>query len=185
MTPSDAQRRLRVAAELHNLVAHRVSAIGVQAAAARLPTAGDAADAILALQREAMSELGQLRRLLAPPGPPALAPAPTLASVHDLARRLSVHGVELEVHGLGSVVVPAGVALCGYRCLEVLGEAVVQAGATRLDVRIAPLSTGLRASCTFAGTPDDRAIAAWLRACGGSMHRSGATTMILDLPFQR
>lgn len=185
MTPTDAERRLRVAAELHDLVAHRVSAIGVQAAAAQLPTAGDAADAILMLQREAMAELGHLRRLLAPPGPPALTPAPTLASVHDLARRLSEQQVELEVHGLGGVVVPAGIALCGYRCLEVLGDAVVQAGGGRLVVRIEPVSTGLRASCTFAGTPDDRAMAAWLRACGGSMQRADATTMILAFPFPR
>lgn len=180
---SEADRRLRVAAELHDLVAHRVSAIGVQAAAAQLSTARDTAPAILSLQREAMAELGRMRRLLATPGPARLAPAPTLASVGELVDRLAAGGVELTVVGLDDLAVPAGVALCGYRCLELLGDAALAAGAPQLRIVVEQRSTGLRASCSFAGTPDDRAMAAWLRACGGSVARPDPATLILDLPF--
>ena len=66
--------RARLARELHDVVAHQLSAIAVQAGAARLAAAGDpqaAAVAIAAIERQARSgltELNQLVRELQPAG---------------------------------------------------------------------------------------------------------------------
>jgi signal transduction histidine kinase len=124
--------RTRIARELHDVVAHQLSAIAVQAGAARIaagggpPQAGGPGQAeVLAtverLAREALNELnhllGALRR--EPAGEPARRPSPTLAGLGTLLDSARAGGVpaELAVEGRPRALSP-GVELCCYRIID-------------------------------------------------------------------
>ena len=84
---------MRIAQELHDVVAHNVSLIVVQAQALGA-TAGDervteATDGIADLGREAMAEMHRTLKLLrgGADGDPALAPQPGLGELDDLLER--------------------------------------------------------------------------------------------------
>lgn len=139
--------RTRIARELHDVVAHQLSAIAVQAGAARLTAAG-AADPVLGpvigtveqLSREALAELnhllGALRREA--DASPLRAATPTLAELDGLlaASRAAGHPVQLAVTGPPRPL-PAGVSLSGYRIIqEALANVARHAHATRCAVRI-------------------------------------------------
>jgi signal transduction histidine kinase len=120
------QERRRIAGELHDLVAHGVSAMTVQAEAARrLVRKGDprAAEAIHAVEDGGREALAELRRLLGvlrlQDADLALAPQPSLARVGALVERLRAEGVDarLEVEG-ERVRIGPGVDLAGYRVIE-------------------------------------------------------------------
>ena len=72
------QERLRIARELHDVVAHSLSVIGVQAGAARLVLDADphptrAREAVAAIEATANHAMAEMRRALgscAPPSPP-------------------------------------------------------------------------------------------------------------------
>lgn len=116
--------RTRIARELHDVVAHQLSAIAVQAGAARLAAAG-AADPVIGtveqLSREALAELnhllGALRR--EPEANPPRAAPPTLAELDDLlaASRAAGCPVQLTVTGHPTPL-PPGVSLSGYRIVQ-------------------------------------------------------------------
>jgi len=121
-----ASERDRIAHELHDVVAHDVSAMIVQAAAARRLVEKDpdrAARAIAVVEgtgREALTEmrrvLGVLRR-----GDEdlALAPAPGLRRLDALVDRVRSGGLAVEVHIEGRPHdLPAGVDLVAYRVLQ-------------------------------------------------------------------
>jgi signal transduction histidine kinase len=138
--------RTRIARELHDVVAHQLSAIAVQAGAARLASAdGNGRDAkggaanglgspveVLAtverLSREALAELGHLLGALRrdPDGDLAGRPAPTLAELGGLIATARAQGVRAEVTVCGTVrPLPAGVELSCYRIVsEALTNAV-------------------------------------------------------------
>src|SRR4051794_15121001 len=105
-----ARERERIAAELHDVVAHGVSAMVIQAAAARriITTGGDpdlGPDAIAEVEASGRAALDELRRLLGVlrrgDEALALAPQPSLARVDRLVARMRDEGlpVELEVDG--------------------------------------------------------------------------------------
>jgi len=114
--------RTRIARELHDVVAHQLSAIAVQAGAARIAGTGGADRPVLAtverLAREALTELnhllGALRR--EPAGDTARPPAPTLAELPALLATAGSAGVpaQLTVEGPARPLSP-GVELSGYR----------------------------------------------------------------------
>ena len=129
-----ADERTRIARELHDVVAHSVSTMVIQAAAARrsLATAPDNAEIALAnvesTGRQTMDELrnilGVLRRASDQPvddpdgsGGPALSPQPRLVDVAALVAAADDLPVSLTVSGdlddLGS-----GVDLTGYRIVQ-------------------------------------------------------------------
>ncbi|GAA5159116.1 hypothetical protein GCM10011366_22850 [Ornithinimicrobium tianjinense] len=134
--------RLRIARELHDVVAHHVSVMGVQAAAARRVMDRDPAAAALALsavERSSRDAVGQMRDLLGTlrsddvdpgmPLPPAEAvpgdrsPQPTLAELPALAERAStptctatVTVVESSAGAAGRV--PPPVQLSAYRVVQ-------------------------------------------------------------------
>ncbi len=120
------QERTRIASELHDVVAHALSAMTVQAGAARRLSDRDparAADAFAAVEgtgREALTELRRLLGVLRKEDEElALAPQPSLANVDGLARRATASGlpVELTVHGAARPL-PAGVDLTAYRVVQ-------------------------------------------------------------------
>jgi signal transduction histidine kinase len=118
--------RHRIARELHDVIAHHVSLIGVQAGAARATMdhaperARDALAQIEASSRAAVGEMRQLLDALAPAGADGVAPPqPSLEAVPTLIDRWRAAGIDVQSTLTGD---PAGVAptvsLCCYRVVE-------------------------------------------------------------------
>jgi signal transduction histidine kinase len=127
------EERTRIAGELHDVVAHALSAMVVQASGARRLAERDparAAEAFHAVEtsgREALAEirglLGVLRR---EDEELALAPQPSLRHVGSLVQRVQAAGlpVELSVEGEAREL-PIGIDLTAYRVVqEALGGAL-------------------------------------------------------------
>lgn len=127
-----ADERTRIARELHDVVAHHVSLIGVQAGAARRaidrsPDATrDALEGIEAASRAAVGEMRQILDVLAPlgdedargVGAPA-APQPQLGQLDALVGRWRDAGVDLALTVEGDLDgIPPAASLCGYRIVE-------------------------------------------------------------------
>jgi signal transduction histidine kinase len=139
------EERTRIAGELHDVVAHALSAMVVQAGAARRLTERDperAADAFHAVEgtgREALTEIRSLLGVLRSDDEElALAPQPSLRHVSTLVGRARTAGlpVELTVEG-DARELPAGVDLTAYRVLQgALKAALEQGGAAHATVRL-------------------------------------------------
>jgi len=138
-----AAERVRIARELHDVVAHGVSLMVVQAQAlgALEGTARDAAGTrIAAIGREALTEMHRMLGVLRPQADedPELAPAPGIHDVPLLVERARGAGLEvaLEVSGRPRAL-PAGVDLSAYRIVqEALTNVVKHARALRAEVRV-------------------------------------------------
>jgi signal transduction histidine kinase len=124
--------RRRIARELHDLVAHSISVMVVQAGGARRiidrdpPRALEAATRIERTGREALTEMRHLLGMLSDGGePPALAPQPTLAEIGELVARARAAGLPavLDVRGERRPL-PAGLDLAAYRIVQ---EALINA----------------------------------------------------------
>jgi signal transduction histidine kinase len=144
-----AGERSRIARELHDVVAHSVSVMIVQAGAARQvleASPSDAREALLAVEstgREAMSELRKMLGLLGDGElqPADLAPQPGLDQIEPLVRRVEQAGLPVELRVTGEPhSLPQGVDLAAYRivqealtnCLKYAGLAATQ---VNLDYR--------------------------------------------------
>jgi signal transduction histidine kinase len=141
-----AAERTRIARELHDVVAHRVSLMTVQAGAAKTVAADDLESAMLAMEavedagRQALSELRHLLDVLRPEAEvDGLGPQPGLADVPRLVGQFEQAGLEvsLTMHGARTDL-PARVALSAYRIVqEALTNVLKHAGPTaRTDVRL-------------------------------------------------
>ena len=144
------EEQARIARELHDVIAHSVSVIVVQAAAAddvfdeRPDQARAALRSIESAGREA---LGELRRLLAPVQPSAdgapPAPQPGLDRLDELVAPLRAAGLEVEVRredAQRGAPLPAGVDLSAYRIVqEALTNTLRHAGAARAEVTVRAL----------------------------------------------
>lgn len=143
-----ALERLRLARELHDAVAHHVSMMGVQAAAARTLLRADperAADALEQVEdsaREAIEELhGLLTTLRDTPGPEAGAAVGSLTveRLPDLVQQAADSGLAARFQVIGDPVrVPPLMSLNLYRiCQEALTNVRKHAGdGARVDVRL-------------------------------------------------
>ncbi|HEX6388896.1 MAG TPA: sensor histidine kinase, partial [Solirubrobacteraceae bacterium] len=137
-----AAEQARIARELHDVIAHSVSVIVVQAAAAddvfeRRPQEAHAA--LRAIERTARDALGELRRLLGavrPEDDPG--PAPGLARIEELATPLRAAGLQVVVRREGpAVALPAGLDVSAYRIVqEALTNTLRHAQASRADVTL-------------------------------------------------
>ncbi len=134
-----AEERRRIARELHDVVAHHVSVMGVLATGSRRMLARDpaAADEALATIEEtgrtALREMRRLLTVLRADAEPAgeLAPQPGLAGVEILIEQMREAGLpaSLKVEGVPGPLDP-GVALTVYRIVqEALTNALKHAGA--------------------------------------------------------
>ncbi|HSK89817.1 MAG TPA: histidine kinase [Euzebyales bacterium] len=131
-----AEERRRIARELHDIVAHRVTTIVIQAESGAA-TAEDADEArrtfatIAASGRESLDELRRLLGLLREEeGPARTSPTPGLARLDALVEDVRGAGmpVETDVHGDLSRL-PAGIDLALYRIIqESLTNALRHAG---------------------------------------------------------
>jgi signal transduction histidine kinase len=141
-----AEERTRIARELHDVVAHRVSLMTVQAGAAKTVAADDLEGAVQAMEaveeagRQALSELRHLLDVLRPEAEvDGLVPQPGLADVPRLVAQFEEAGlsVSLTMHGARTDL-PARVDLSAYRIVqEALTNVLKHAGpTTRAEVRL-------------------------------------------------
>jgi signal transduction histidine kinase len=140
------EERLRLARELHDVVAHSISVIAVQSgvgahvASTQPQEAAKALAAIEATSRAALTELRRLLGVLRQEGEPqgSLAPVPGLADLDGLLAEVAKAGVgvRLRVEGTPSPL-PAGLDLSAYRIVqEALTNVVKHAGPARAQVTI-------------------------------------------------
>jgi signal transduction histidine kinase len=134
-----AEERIRIARELHDVVAHSMSVITVQAGYGQLVIDQDPARAREALGvigttgREALTEMRRLLGVLRAEdqdGSAGRAPAPSLADLEQLVRTTARAGVrvQLEITGRRRPL-PAGIELSAYRIVqEALTNVVRHAG---------------------------------------------------------
>jgi signal transduction histidine kinase len=162
-----AEERTRIASELHDVVAHALSAMTVQATAARRMVPGDPADAKAAFAavegtgREALTELRRLLGVLRKEDEElALAPQPSLANVDGLARRAMAGGLPVELTVTGPARrLPAGVDLTAYRVVqEALGSARDAGRAGRAAVTVAYGAEHVAVEIRDDGGADGRAL---------------------------
>jgi signal transduction histidine kinase len=141
-----AEERTRIARELHDVVAHRVSLMTVQAGAAKTVAADDLEGAVQAMEaveeagRQALSELRHLLDVLRPEAEvDGLGPQPGLADVPRLIGQFEDAGLDVSLTIDGAQTdLPAHVALSAYRIVqEALTNVLKHAGPTaRTEVRI-------------------------------------------------
>jgi signal transduction histidine kinase len=137
--------RTRIARELHDVVAHDVSVMLVQAAAAKRTVPADperARAAIAAVEDTGREALGELRRLLGVlrrgDEELALAPQPSLERIGALVARMRAAGLPIELEVAGDPVhLPPGVDAAAFRIVqEALVNVARHAAATRAVVRV-------------------------------------------------
>jgi signal transduction histidine kinase len=138
-----AEERVRIARELHDVVAHAISVIVVQAQAGQRVLEGEQASAREALGsiettgRQALVEMRRLLGILRKEDRElALAPRPSLVYLEVLAERVREAGlpVELYVEGEARPLAP-GVDLSAYRIVqEALTNALKHAGPASAQV---------------------------------------------------
>ena len=159
------EERTRIAGELHDVVAHALSAMTVQASAARRMSERDpdrARDAFAAVEHTGREALAELRRLLGvlrkEDEELALAPQPSLVHVDALARRARGRGAAGGADRLGAVrALPAGVDLTAYRLVqEALGGARDAGHAGRAKVLIAYGEDAVQVDVADDGAPHGR-----------------------------
>ncbi|GIH09612.1 hypothetical protein Rhe02_76790 [Rhizocola hellebori] len=141
-----AEERRRIARELHDVVAHHVSVIGVMATGARrvLKHDYDAAEqALSTIEQTSRTTLRELRRLLfllrVESEESQLTPQPGLGGVRALVEQVREAGLAatLRVEGEPAELDP-GVALTAYRIVqEALTNALKHAGHATAEVRMA------------------------------------------------
>jgi signal transduction histidine kinase len=156
-----SQERVGLARELHDVVAHHVSAIAVQAQAGRAmagqrPEAG--LEALAAIEGEASRTLAEMRamvRVLRDGAPTEYAPQPGVADLASLARRDPVPVVDVELPDHLDQL-PPQVDTAVYRLAQ---EAVTNAlrharNASRVEIRVVEGAGRLRLRVTDDGQID-------------------------------
>lgn len=138
--------RARIASELHDIVAHAISVMVVQAGAGQRLVADDpegtaeAFEAIAAAARQAEQDMGRLVALLADEEP--IGPSPDLALVEELVARAAGSGLDVSLRLEGERDgLPADAVETAYRVVqESLTNALRYASgaAVRVSVRGAP-----------------------------------------------
>jgi signal transduction histidine kinase len=134
--------RARIAAELHDIVAHAISVMVVQAGAGQRLAAVDpdltaqTFRTIADAARQAEDDMGRLVALLG--DEPGAAPAPDLALVHELVGRATGSGLDVTLRLEGPLDdVPAPTASIAYRVVqESLTNALRYAAGSQVAVRL-------------------------------------------------
>jgi signal transduction histidine kinase len=139
-----AEERRRIAREMHDVVAHSVSTMVIQAGGARRILARDpqrAIDAAALIERTGREALGEMRHLLgllhAGDESASLAPQPTLQQLGALLERSRAAGLPVELHVAGEArELSAGVDLAAYRVVQEALTNAVKHGGGHAEVRV-------------------------------------------------
>ncbi len=195
-----AEERARIANELHDVVAHAMSAMVVQAGGARRLTSKDperARAAFAAVEDTGREALTEIRRLLGvlrhQDDEIALAPQPSLRHLTALVGRVRASGlpVRLEVDGEARDL-PPGVDLTAYRLVqEALEGAMTQGAAGSADVVVRYRPDGIDVAVLDDGAGGEgprtlHGVRERVSLYGGQMHagrrRSGGHAVRAKLP---
>jgi len=135
------EERLRIARELHDVVAHNVSVMAIQAGAARVSgnSSKEALQSIESTARDTLAELNRLLGVLRKQSDAPLAPQPGLDQVDALLKSANDAGLETTLKITGEKrPLPAALDLTAYRIVqEAITNALKHAHASRLEVRVA------------------------------------------------
>jgi signal transduction histidine kinase len=138
-----AQERLRIARELHDVVAHNVSLMVIQAQALETtagdPTAQQGAKTIAELGRDAMSEMHRTLALMrAAHDGDERNPQPALHDLGPLLEHAQSAGVDVELSVTGAPrPLAAGVELSAYRIVqEAVTNVIKHSGSDRASVEV-------------------------------------------------
>jgi signal transduction histidine kinase len=139
------QERQRIAREMHDVVAHSISVMVVQAGGARRiletdpPRAADAAAEIERVGRDALLEMRRLLGALNPrEGGPKMAPQPGMHDLGALLDRARAAGLPVDLHEQGERrTLAPGIDLALYRILqEALTNSLKHSGPAHTDVHL-------------------------------------------------
>jgi signal transduction histidine kinase len=185
---ASSEERLQIARELHDVVAHTMSLIAVQAGVANYVVTGqpeEAARALSSIEKISRGALREMRALLGVlrneetaaepgaagngdagrPGPEGagLVPAPGLADLDRLVERTAEAGVRVDVDVRGErPPLPAGLDLAAYRVIqEAITNVIKHASTDSCRVAVAYQQDALTLEITDNG-----------RGCGGNGHGS-------------
>ncbi|GAA4576137.1 sensor histidine kinase [Planotetraspora kaengkrachanensis] len=133
-----AEERSRIARELHDVVAHHVSVMTVQASAARRmldsdpDVARDALTAIEEMGRTAMAEMRNIVGVLRTDGPAEREPQPGMHDLPTLVEQMREAGLRTQLWVEGERLgLPPGLDLAAYRLIqEALTNSLRHAGPT-------------------------------------------------------
>src|SRR5215471_12447088 len=136
-----AAERARIARELHDIIAHHLSVVVLQAAGARASgkPAGAALEKIEHSARQALEETSRLLNVLRDPGEEAgLAPQPGTGDLDALAAAVRAAGLPVNLVIDGDLAaIPATVDVSVYRIVqEALTNVLKHAGPARAEVTI-------------------------------------------------
>ena len=146
------EERVRIARELHDVVAHHVSVMGIQAGAARRilkqqpEKANDVLSQIEASSRQAVAELQRLLGFLREQNHvDDITPQPSLKQLDILFNQMRLTGLSVSVIIEGEEKpLPPGVDLSAYRIIqEALTNTLKHAGPVKADVTIRYLGDAL------------------------------------------
>ncbi|RDI67378.1 signal transduction histidine kinase [Nocardia pseudobrasiliensis] len=152
-----SQERIEIARELHDVVAHHISVISMQAGVAKYvfdsdpPAARAAVHTIGDTSRETLEELRRVLKLLrTSDSPPDAEPAPGFGRLEALIERVRGVGVDATLTITGSVDdLPTGLQLTVYRVIqEALTNVIKHAGPCRVTVAVHRDSRKLTATVT-------------------------------------
>jgi signal transduction histidine kinase len=117
-----AEERARIARELHDITAHHISVVTLQAGAARMLAESGQTPSVELLSgietagRQAMIEIRQALGVIRS-SPDGAAPLPGVASIPELARRMGLAGLDVTVDGTPGPL-PGGMELTVYRIVQ-------------------------------------------------------------------
>jgi signal transduction histidine kinase len=142
-----ANERARIARELHDVIAHNVSVMVVQASAgealfdANPAKARESLSAVASTGRAALTELRRLLGVIRAEereDEPAYRPQPGIEYLNELVRQVNETGLAVELSVLGEPrELPEGVGLCAYRIVqEALTNTLKHADATHAEVSL-------------------------------------------------
>ncbi len=164
------RERQRIARELHDVVAHDMTVMTIQTAAARrlmgsdLERAAAALEAVEAAGHEALDEMRRLLNVLRPQhAEPVHTPQPGLDRLGDLTVQMQEAGLDVNVAIEGDPMpLPAGIDLNVYRIIqESLTNALKHGGpSTKATVRLAYGDTALHVEVVDDGRGAARALSA-------------------------
>jgi signal transduction histidine kinase len=138
-----AAERARIARELHDVVAHSISVMGVQAGAVRRVLGREQTEqreALLSVEQTGRQALAEMRRLLGilrrSDDDLAHAPPPSMTGVEELVEQVRAAGLPAELRVEGDPVSLApGVDISAYRILqEALTNTLKHAGPAKVTV---------------------------------------------------
>jgi signal transduction histidine kinase len=158
-----AEERARLARELHDVVAHHVSLIGVQAGAARLSLGGpteNTANALAAIEQSSRSAVGEMRHLLEALRDGAAGnephPQPGLHQLHDLLGRWRAAGYQLDTNTT-AVDLDGLAPTLSLSCYRIVEESLTNVArhsqARRVHVVVAVSSSDVRIAVADPGPP--------------------------------